>query len=61
MMKKKLISIRRWHMWWSEGKKDGMCGINRETGPIPKAYREAYNFGHTYGMLSREAAYHDVV
>lgn len=55
-MKKKqtICSTRRWHMWWTRGKKDGMCGIYQDVGQIPKIYREAYNAGHAYGMVSRE-------
>lgn len=43
--------------WWTEGKKDGMCGLYRDLSQIPKIYREHYNSGHIYGALSREVAY----
>lgn len=49
-------TARRYYMWFAEGKRDGMCGICRELSAIPKLFREAYNNGHTYGMIERAAA-----
>lgn len=48
---------QRYYRWFTEGKRDGMCGVYRDLSAVPKLYREGYNNGHTYGMLSREAAY----
>lgn len=48
----------RYRRWMSEGRKDGMCGVTTNLGCVPKLYREAYNAGHAYGALSREAAYY---
>ncbi|QDP51640.1 MAG: hypothetical protein Tp1100MES1331091_8 [Prokaryotic dsDNA virus sp.] len=50
--------VKRYYQWFTEGKKDGMCGIYRDLSAVPKLYREAYNAGHAYGALSREAAYY---
>lgn len=50
------IHSRRYFQWFSEGKKDGMCGILHSVWSLPRSsmIREAYNNGHTYGMLLRE-------
>jgi len=50
--------VRRYRQWFTEGKKDGMCGIYRDLTAVPKLFREAYNAGHAYGALSREGAYY---
>lgn len=46
----------RYRRWFAEGKKDGMCGLCRDLSAVPKLFREAYEKGHAYGGLSREAA-----
>lgn len=46
----------RYNRWFMEGKKDGMCGLCKGEGEVPRRYREAYCNGHAYGMLSREVA-----
>lgn len=48
--------VKRYHRWFTEGKKDGMCSIYRDLSAVPKLFREAYQNGHIYGALSREAA-----
>lgn len=50
---------KRWHRWWSMGRKDGMTGVYRQLRCIPKLYRHAYRAGVHYGAMCREAG-HDV-
>ena len=56
--RKKMMSMtkhrtRRYHQWWSLGKRDGLCGMLKGAGEIPGYLKEAYGNGHTYGMLIR--------
>lgn len=47
----------RYHKWWTEGKKDGMCSVYRDLSAVPKSLREAYTNGHIYGsIVVREVA-----
>lgn len=47
--------VKRYHRWFTEGKKDGMCGIYRDLSAVPKLFREAYQNGWAYGGMSRQA------
>lgn len=47
---------RRYLQWFTEGKKDGLCGLCKGDDEVPRPMREAYINGHAFGMITREVA-----